>query len=140
MFSGPEDLNEIIRLVHKKTGVDQGDILRDIGQYAFEKLATRHPVFVKGFSSAKEFLKTVEHVIHEEVAKLYDQPDLPTFSYEDPQPNRLIILYHSPRKLYVFMEGLIMGVADFFNERIDQELRIFNKDGREVCEFNLRFS
>ena len=65
---------------------------------------------------------------------------LPTFTYQEPAENELIIVYYSERKLYALMEGLIDGVADYFKETIVQKHRIMKQDEHEVCEFHLQFS
>jgi hypothetical protein len=38
------------------------------------------------------------------------------------------------------MEGLINGVAKYFQVRISQENKIYIKDGSEFCDYHLKFS
>ncbi|MFQ5586426.1 MAG: heme NO-binding domain-containing protein, partial [Thermodesulfobacteriota bacterium] len=59
---------------------------------------------------------------------------------EEPSADRLIITYKSRRKLCLFMEGLIDGVADYYSSPITYEQRICMLDGGEVCEFDLAYS
>jgi hypothetical protein len=74
------------------------DLVRAFGAYLLPHLARRDPSFLKD-KTAKQFLQSVHDVIHVEVKKLYPEAVLPTFSYEDPAPDRLVMLYRSGRKL-----------------------------------------
>lgn len=144
-FVGPgtypdEDLIAILVEASKQLNVPIPDILKSLGRYAFAKLAGRHPNFLEGYTHPKPFLMTVDGIIHVEVKKLYQGVYLPTFQYQEPAEDQLIITYFSERKLYPFMEGLIDGVGDYFNKPITQSHRIYEKDGNEYCDFHLQFA
>ncbi len=144
-FVGPgtypdEDMVEMVTKGAAKAGITPAELLSKLGRYSFGKLAERHPVFLEHHKDAKTFLKTVDQVIHMEVRKLYNGTALPSFTYEDPSENELIIVYFSERKLYAFMEGLIEGVAAHFKQAITQKHKTMEQNGREVCEFHLHFS
>jgi len=144
-FVGPgtypdADLIAIVTKTVEKLGVPLPEALRTFGRFCFPKLSERHPQFVKPYRHPKAFLKTVENIIHVEVRKLYKDAETPHFSYKDPASNRLIIEYESKRKLCHFMEGLIEGVAVYFQSPIQyQQTRCALKEGK-VCEFDLVFS
>lgn len=143
-FVGPgtypdADLIEIVIKSSAKLGMSVPDFLKELGRYSFGKLRDRHPEFVTPFNHPKPFLKTVEGVIHVEVKKLIQGVSLPTFQYQDPAEDELIITYYSKRKLYPFMEGLINGVADHFNTSVEQKTKIYEKEGNEFCDFHLKF-
>ena len=133
------DLVEILVQTTKKVDITMDNLLKDLGRYSFFKLAERHPGFLEPYSSPKAFLLTVEDVIHVEVKKLYSNSHLPTFQYDEPSDNELIITYFSKRKLYSFMEGLIDGVSAYFNNPIHQTHKIYQKNGDEFCDFYLKF-
>ena len=109
------------------------------GRFTFMELAKFQPHFVQPYKSAKNFLLTVDSVIHVEVKKLYPDTYLPKFIYFEPSRHELQIIYISKRKLYSFMEGLIEGVADYFKENIDIEFDTLLYDGEEACRFHLIF-
>lgn len=134
------DLFEIAIKASEKLGLTLDAFLKKLGHYTFAKLAERHPNFLEGYTHPKSFLQTVEGVIHVEVRKLYQDSKLPTFQYSEPSENELIITYYSERKLYSMLEGLIDGVADYFNVKTNQSNRVYEKDGREFCEFHLKFA
>jgi hypothetical protein len=143
-FVGPgtysdSDFIEILKAASAEIGMPVNEILRDYGKYTFHKLAEAFPSFVQDHHDPKEFLKTVDGIIHLEVNKLYEGAETPHFTYSDPSPDRLIITYQSPRKLYTLMEGLIEGVSAHFEVPIYQSQKIYELDGEEVCDFDLTF-
>lgn len=143
-FIGPltypdADMLEMVRAGCKLLKLTPDELLYNLGVFAFSGLAERHPVFLKDIDHPKEFLKTVENVIHIEVKKLYEDADLPTFQYEEPHPNELIITYFSKRKLYSFMSGLIEGVAQHYKVPIEQKKTMKTLKGHEVCDYHLFF-
>ena len=78
------------------------------GEYAFVQLAKLYPQFFKG-KDIKQFLLSIHGHIHVEVEKLYPGAELPSFTYEEPSANQLVMIYSSPRKLCKLAEGLIEG-------------------------------
>jgi hypothetical protein len=143
-FVGPgtypdSDLMQIIIKASERLNIEPFELVKQLGQYSFFKLAERFPDYVTPYSHPKDFLKTVDGMIHVEVKKLYTDTQLPTFDYSEPSANELIITYYSKRKLYAFMEGLINGVAEYFKHPIKQSHTIYQKDGVELADFKLIF-
>lgn len=143
-FVGPgtypdEDFMAIFGRAVEALGASPEEVLRGFGRFSFPKLAERFPGFVTPHRHPKDFLKTIDSVVHTEVRKLYEDARLPRFSYQDPGPNRLVMKYQSDRKLCHFMEGLIEGVAEHFKEPIRYEQTRCKLRGDEACEFDLRF-
>lgn len=144
-FVGPgtypdSDLIEIVKKSSEKFDMTVDEFMKELGCYTFDKLAERFPNFVEPYNHPKPFLKTVENVIHVEVRKLYQDTRLPTFQYAEPSDKELIITYYSERKFYALMEGLIEGVADYFGVPIEQSHKIYENNGKELCDFHLKFA
>jgi hypothetical protein len=144
-FVGPgtypdEDLMAIVTKAVEKLGIPVPDAVRAFGKWIFPKLVGMIPPEFTDFQHPKDFLKTVDHIIHVEVRKLYEHAAPPRFYYEDPAPDRLIMKYQSPRKLYDLMDGLLEGVAEFYKTPIDYVRTETEHDGQEVCEYQLTFS
>ena len=144
-FVGPNtypdaDLLEIVGKAVDILKTDLASFLKSLGHYSFRQLSDRHPNFVEGYTHPKDFLLTVEGVIHMEVRKLYEESKLPTFQYQDLGENELIITYFSERKLYPFVDGLIDGVVDYFGYKAEKKSTIYEKDGVELCDFHIKFS
>jgi len=89
-------------------------LIQAFGNFLFQKLVNKHPVFIESQPDFFSFLKSVHDVIHVEVRKLYEEPSLPHFSYQQPSDDELLMEYRSPRKLCLLAEGLIAGAAEHY--------------------------
>lgn len=134
-----DDLVALLTEASKLTGIPAELLLTQYGRYVFPQLAKLYPVFLKPGMTTKSFLKTVHSVIHVEVRKLYADASLPTFQYEDPAPDRLVMIYQSPRKFCDFAVGLLQGAAEHFKERIEQTQSQCMKRGDKFCRFEISF-
>lgn len=135
VFVGPksypdEALGAILARITTDKRIATPDLLRSFGRWAFPKLAQAHPAFLRGRSSAKELLKSIETVIHTEVRKLYDDAYLPQIRWEEPDVRTLVLIYSSKRKLCWLAEGLVLGVGDFYREPliVAQEICVHRGD------------
>ena len=143
-FVGPgtypdEDLMEIVIKASEKLGITPDQALFAYGKYIFPKLVAAVPKFVEPYDHPKDFLKTINDVIHIEVKKMYSHAYTPEFKYFDTEEDKLIIQYSSKRKLYALMGGLIEGVANYFDYTIRQSRKVHDLNGKEVCDFSLYF-
>ena len=143
-FVGPgtypdQDLMAIAAATIKVAGISLPEALRSFGRFCFNKLSAQYPCFVSPYSHPKPFLKSVESIIHVEVKKLYEDSMPPGFTYIDTASNRLIIQYRSERMLCQFMEGLIDGVAGYYQSPVQYKQITCKLNGDGVCEFDLTF-
>ena len=120
-------------------GVDLPVAIKAFGHYCFPRLAQKVAKQMNEYSHAKDFLKDLHRIIHVEVRKIYRDAETPHFTFQDPAPNKLIMIYHSKRKLYDFVEGLLDGVSDYFKIPISYTRRPFVENGKELCEFAVTF-
>lgn len=112
------------------------DLIRSFGQYAFERLIQLNPKFVEGMS-IKEFLLSVNDVVHVEVKKLYPEAILPDFLYEDVTENQLVMKYYSTRDLPQFAEGLILGAGEYFKTIVEVSYELV-EDSKRHYRFLLK--
>lgn len=133
-----EELFAFVGELSKITGIAGEDLVRTFGEYAFGALVGLYPRFVEG-KDLKGFLQSVQDVIHVEVRKLHPGAQLPTITYEDPAPDRLVMHYQSPRNIPALAEGLIRGASRHFGQEIDIECRPYRDNGDQVHRFDLRF-
>jgi hypothetical protein len=144
-FLGPQtypdqDLLALVATAGRLTGTPVPELIRAFGRFLFPDLAALYPAFLPPGSTAKSFLLTVDRVIHVEVRKLHPGAVLPSFEYEDPAPDRLVMIYRSARKLCPLAEGLIEGVGDHYRERIDRQHLTCMLRGDHACRFELTFA
>jgi hypothetical protein len=143
-FVGPgtypdEDLMSLVKKACELLKIPPHDAIRSFGKYCFGELIRKYPQFIKSFTNPKDFLMTIDSVVHIEVRKLYRDAVTPSFIYRDPSPKRLIIEYRSNRKLCYLMEGLLDGVAEHYKTQIIQKQNTCLHKGADCCEFDLTF-
>ncbi|MCB0331163.1 MAG: heme NO-binding domain-containing protein [Bdellovibrionales bacterium] len=142
-FIGPgtypdQDFFSIVKAAINHTGLPLEKAAFLFGKYCFPHLGRKIPGYLNQFSHPKDFLLTLDKVIHVEVRKVFKNAEPPEFSYEDPGPNELIMIYRSKRKLYAFAEGLIQGVAEHFQTSITIQRTIIDMEEGQ-CIFHLKF-
>lgn len=143
-FIGPgtypdADLLALVQQACDQTELSATEMIRGFGKFSFPRLAEAHPTFLEGLDDAKSFLQTVHDVIHVEVRKLHPGAYLPVLEYQDPGPDRLVMIYRSERQLCAYAVGLVEGVAAYYHEQIELEHVRCTHRGDDACEFHLRF-
>lgn len=133
-----EELVAYVTELSKITGASAPDLIRTFGKFMMHKFKGIHPEFLEG-QDAKSFLASVHDVIHVEVHKLHPDSLLPTFEYEDPAPDKLTMIYASVRKMCPLAEGLIEGVAEVFEQKIEISHTQCMHDGADNCRLELSF-
>lgn len=143
-FIGPgtypdTDFMALVSSAVRRLQVPLGPAVRALGKFAFPHLAAKLPDHMAKFKHPKEFLKTVDRVVHVEVRKLYRDAETPRFSYREPAQDRLIMVYHSRRKLYDLVEGLLEGTAEYFKVPMAIKRKVIGDGDQEGCEFEITF-
>lgn len=134
--------SELIALVgalSELTNIPPNELITVYGEFMFHKFAERYPALVPDNLNLKHFLQTIDDVIHVEVLKLQPSAELPKFTYEDPAPNELVMIYRSPRKLCPLAKGLIQGAAQHYNEKVSIKEPICMHKGADCCRLELLF-
>lgn len=128
-----EELVSIVQTAATTLGQPPDDVVRWLGRDAIPLLAQRYPVFFDAHTSTIPFLLTLNDVIHPEVRKLFPGAYAPTFEFDQPHPNVLAIGYHSYRDLCPLAEGLVLGAADHYGERVTIEQSECTRRGADRC-------
>lgn len=134
-----QEFLDLTRALHKKTNIPMNDINRAFGEYAFPLLAASVPQLTSKEMTMKEFLLTVDRVIHVEVRKLDPAASLPIFNYDDNAEDELTMHYSSARQLCMFSEGLISGAAKHFNTEFILDHSQCMHDGYDSCTLHIKF-
>ncbi|WP_297087530.1 heme NO-binding domain-containing protein [uncultured Draconibacterium sp.] len=132
---GTYDAAEMVALVvalSKTKNIPVDKLLYAFGEYAFKVFVKGYPAFFEGKTNSFELLADVENTIHVEVLKLYPDAELPTFQVEELSKDKMVMVYHSARKLGDFAEGLIHGCIKHFGEKVTIEKENIEKDGSVV--------
>jgi len=133
-----QELMDLVGAYCDKTNTPPADAVRAFGEYLFDCLYQSAPEKVKKINDLIEFLLIVDSVIHVEVKRLYPNAYLPGFNYEQTSnPNELVMIYTSKRKLCHLSEGLIYGAAKQFGCQIRLKHTQCMHDGHENCRLEL---
>lgn len=134
--------SEVLALVETAAAVlgqSSADVLRWFGRRAIPLLAIRFPQLFAGYPHARSFVSSVNTIIHPEVRKLYSGAGCPHFHFNDRDDGALAIAYHSPRKLCMLAEGLILGATDHFGESVAIDHLACMADGHPLCRLTARW-
>ena len=133
------ELVEMIGFVSAETSTPANELIQAFGEYLFAVLATAHSEIVTQFESCFDLLAGIETVIHKNVRKLYDRPELPTFDVLEHSGDRILILrYSSPRPFADLAAGLIRGALAYYEleKSVDVQRKDLSDDGMN-SEFHL---
>lgn len=115
------DLAAISAAAAARLGLDLAATLQWVGERVVPPLATRYPGFFDSCEDSISFLSTLEEVIHREVRKLYEGAEPPTILVESLGGGRALVTYKSVRCLDALAEGMLVGTARHFGERVHIE-------------------
>lgn len=132
------ELVSLIAAVSSFTPKTSAEIQRDFGQYFFKTLFSLIAVHVKHIDNLFDFLRAVDDVIHVEVKKADPLAYTPSFFYDQPQSNVLVMRYMSSRKMCFFAEGLIAGAAEYYQEVPEIEQLKCVHCGDDYCLINIK--
>lgn len=113
-----KELITLVTALSKHVNMEANTLVHSFGHYLFGRFFTLYPRMFDGIDNAFDFLAQVEDYIHVEVKKLYSNPELPTFEYEHPSKNKMVMIYKSKRPFADLAEGLITACIEHFQENI----------------------
>lgn len=133
-----EDLAKLVSAAADALHTPADDVVFWFGRNALPLFAGRYPQLFEPHESAQSFVLTLNEIIHPEVRKLYPGADVPEFEF-DVGEEILVMGYRSPRKLCSFAEGLLVGAADHYHERLTVEQPLCMKRGDDQCVLEIAF-
>jgi hypothetical protein len=122
---GTYDHREMLKLVSqlsRSSGIPESDLVRVFGVHLCGRFADTYPDMFADADDTFGFLGQIENHIHVEVRKLYPDAQLPSFVYEYPSENQLIMTYSSTRPFAALADGLIQGAIKHYGEDIGIEI------------------
>ena len=134
-----EELFALVGEISTRLNQPAADVVGHFGEYLFHQLNQRYPEFTTEQPDLRAFLKSVHDVIHVEVRKLYETPNLPTITCHEPSEDLLVMEYHSPRQLCILAEGLIRGAATHYKTPIEMTHPVCMHQGADHCDLVIRF-
>ena len=135
-----EDLGAIVASAARLLGSDDTTVVRHVARGSIPLLAERYPHFFAPHQNARDFVLTLNDIIHPEVRKLYAGADVPSFGYELDGDDAVTLTYESRRRLCMLAEGFITGAAELYGQQVTIEQPECMLRGDAVCRLHCRFS
>ena len=110
---------ELLKLVESAAdvlGLPRAEVLRWSGRAAIPVLVRHFPAFFDAHRCTRDFLLSVNGIIHPEVMKLYPGSRCPHFDVRDESDGALLLGYASPRRLCMLAHGFVEGAADHYRQ------------------------
>jgi Haem-NO-binding len=135
------ELVDLLGRASSLTGTEPDALLHDFGVFTAQRTFTRlYPAYFSIALSTREFLLSVETLIHELVRATIPNASPPRLKVEPRGQDGVEITYSSPRRLCVLLRGLTEGTARHYGETTAIEERTCMNRGDDVCTFEVRFS
>jgi hypothetical protein len=134
-----DDLAKLVSAASEALAIPANDVVSWFGRNALPLFAERYPQLFEPHASTRPFVLTLNDIIHPEVRKLYPGIDVPEFDF-DTRDELLVMGYRSPRKLCAFAEGLLLGAADHYGERLTIEQPSCMLRGDDHCVLEIEFA
>jgi len=132
-----DELMAYVKFLSDKTGHPASQLIEGFGMHLAKAFSKKFSDFFKNCQSTIDFLKTVDNHIHVEVRKLYPDADLPEFTYNE-TGETFTLVYKSKRNLADLAHGLILGCAQYYQDKLQITRRDEAKDDYFFCEFNVK--
>ena len=108
-----------------KAGISVRDFFLDLGRYVVVRFSEMYPVFF-GEGTLKSFYMRMND-IHAQLTEAQPEVAPPNFTFED-KGDDLFMNYRSPRGLFDFFEGVLLGAAEFKGEKVRVAVKPFDHE------------
>jgi len=102
-------------------------------------LKERYPALFEHHTSARNFILSVNSIIHPEVRKLYSGANCPFFHFREAENNAITMGYESSRKMCDLAHGFVMGAASIYCEEVDITHHSCMNHGAAKCLMEIRW-
>lgn len=134
---------ELVALVNTSAAAlnkTPAEILRWFGQSAMPLLAARYPSLFEAHRSSRDFVLSVNKIIHPEVRKLYAGASCPFFNFKPTESGTMLMAYQSPRKMCMLAQGFIEGAAAHYHDHAEVHHRECMHDGDDTCLLEIKWA
>ena len=140
IFSPLEDVDDkmavgMVEFIGQKVGKNTEQIWEIMGRENIRTFAEFYPGFFR-HENAYHFLKSMNDV-HAIVMKRFKGATPPVLDMSPTDSNTALLVYRSRRQMGDYLMGLLKGVFEHFNEKVD--VKLISKNGPEI-KIELTFS
>jgi hypothetical protein len=118
-YYNDQEMFTLIENISAKKNISGSEAQIAFGRWLFKELYLAAPPDVHQFKDVFSFLHGVQNVIHVEVKKLNPDVLLPEFDFISETATEMQFRYRSPRNMCHFCEGLIYGLAEHTNQKVE---------------------
>jgi hypothetical protein len=129
-----EDVVALVRAASAQTGLSVPRILEDFGSFLAADLMAMYPMLLREGWRTLDVIEHTEESIHKVVRARESGATPPRLSCTRIGPDRVRLLYDSPRKMCSLAKGIAKGVAAHFRENILIEEPQCMHKGASTCE------
>jgi len=135
-----EEMIALVETAAVKLGMSNSEVLRWFGQRAMPILRERYPALFDSHSSSRNFVLSVNNIIHPEVRKLYSGAKCPFFHFREGNGGSVMMGYESSRKMCDLAHGFIEGAAQIFCEEVGITHHTCMNHGADKCLMEIRWA
>jgi len=133
-----EEAVALVGAASEVTGQPPSTVLESFGEYLVDPLLSTYGVHVDGDWSSMELLANVETYIHEALrAKQLSTYAPPRIDARRVGADRVVLYYGSGRQFCSLVRGILLGVADHYDETFQVAEPECMLDGADHCEFHV---
>ncbi|WP_435360136.1 heme NO-binding domain-containing protein [Haloarchaeobius sp. DFWS5] len=134
-----EEFTDAIVAVAEATDRDEDAIQREVGEYLAPELLKTFKAHVKSGWETREVIFTLEN-IYAQIRKQDGESALPTVATDRIDADTYVVNYRSGRGLCALGEGIILSIADEFDDEVALSHDVCIHDGGDHCELTVEFA
>ncbi len=113
------EIASLVEAASRRLQLPTSAVLQWFGERAMPLLRERYGPLFSGHASARNFILSVNKIIHPEVRKLYAGASCPFFHFREEGDGALVLRYQSSRNLIDLAHGFIIGAAKLWGETVN---------------------
>lgn len=130
----------LVKAASEVSGLSPEEVQMEFGKFWVPNTGKKaYPTFFQiAGSTPREFLLNMDRV-HDIVTRTGGNATPPRFTYEELPDGKLIMRYHSKRKLCPVLRGLILGVGILYRKKLEVTEKCCMHQGADYCEMEVSF-
>lgn len=132
------DLCELLDQAEARLSGPSEEVRRTIGRKVLHRLSVEHPSFFLDAEDTETFLSEFEETIYPELSRLFPEMEFPEIGVDGSSEGHVELVYRYQESPCRFVEGLIEGLADRYEEDVEIDQPVCVRDGDDHCRFHVR--
>ena len=112
------EIEALVSAAARRLDMEPAAILRWFGERAMPLLKARYPALFVSHATSRNFILSINNIIHPEVRKLYAGASCPFFHFKEGADGTLMLRYQSTRNMFDLAHGFVLGAAALWHESV----------------------